>query len=128
MIKDMENIFNIIAELGGSDERLGQNTSVFIKAPLLKDETRARAVPDVPELVRYSPKDYKQGMCFDSAGEYVRYDQAAEMLSAVRRQALEEAANLTGNFLMTNTGMSVVKIVELSANIRSLSDEPVKVD
>lgn len=41
-----------------------------------------RTVPDVPELVRYSPKDYKQGMCFDSDGEYVRYDKAVTMLVA----------------------------------------------
>jgi len=34
MNKDMENTFNLMAELGGSDERLGANTTPIINAPL----------------------------------------------------------------------------------------------
>ncbi len=40
MNKDMENTFNRMAELGGSDERLGRSTGPVINAPLLPKNTR----------------------------------------------------------------------------------------
>lgn len=43
MNKDMENTFNQMAELGGSDERLGTNTTPIINAPLLPMNTRPAA-------------------------------------------------------------------------------------
>ncbi|KAB2674876.1 hypothetical protein [Brucella tritici] len=47
MNKDMENTFNRMAELGGSDERLGNNTATVINAPLLpKDTCPAPAATD----------------------------------------------------------------------------------
>jgi hypothetical protein len=39
----MENTFNQMAELGGSDERLGTNTTPIINAPLLPMNTRPAA-------------------------------------------------------------------------------------
>ena len=43
MNKDMENTFNRMAELGGSDERLGTNTTPVINAPIIPKNTRRAA-------------------------------------------------------------------------------------
>lgn len=52
MNKDMENTFNQMAELGGSDERLGTNTTPIINAPLLPMNTRRAAPVDGLEAAK----------------------------------------------------------------------------
>ena len=53
MNKDMENTFNQMAELGGSDERLGTNTTPIVNAPLLPMNTSPAATVEGLETVRY---------------------------------------------------------------------------
>ena len=48
MNKDMENTFNRMAELGGSDERLDNNTAPIINAPILPKSTRPTPVDANP--------------------------------------------------------------------------------
>lgn len=49
-----------------------------------------RAAPDVPELVRYKPDSYDapsiSRMLKDEEGSYVRYDQAAAIISALKAE------------------------------------------
>lgn len=61
-----------------------------------------RAVPDVPELVRYTvrlDRSHYEGMVVTSAGAYVRYDQAAKIIAAKDeeierlKETLQEIAN-----------------------------------
>ncbi|PRA84807.1 hypothetical protein CQ054_14410 [Ochrobactrum sp. MYb29] len=51
----MENVFNRMAELGGSEERLGTNTTPVINAPLLPNNTRPAAPVEGLETVKSSP-------------------------------------------------------------------------
>jgi len=102
MNKDMENTFNQMAELGGSDERLGQNTAPVINAPLLPKDTRpAPAATDTglvtvawnctyPSYGHFTLKEHeaKQAIEEGAAVKALCYcSQAVELLAAERAES-----------------------------------------
>lgn len=93
MNKDMENTFNQMAELGGSDERLGTNTTPIINAPILPKNTRPAA--PVEGLERYDISMFGNGAVEMGGGEYVRYDQAVAIIAAKDVALTKEEADHT---------------------------------
>ena len=89
MNKDMENTFNQMAELCGSDERLGTNTTPFINAPLLPKNTRPAPAATDTGLVRYDLSMFGNGIVEMGGGAYVRADQAEKLLAAERAESDE---------------------------------------
>ena len=91
MNKDMENTFNLMAELGGSEERLGNNTGPVINAPLIERKTRPTPVAPVsPDATGKCGELYSYEYGFpsmhkvDRGGDWCQRAQAEELLAAER--------------------------------------------
>ena len=73
----------------------------------------------------YTPTDGERVMIEDAIEGFLSNFLSALEPAAARELAMEEAAQVAGNFLMLKTGLPVDKIVELEAALRALSSQPV---
>ena len=102
MNKDMENVFNRMAELGGSDERIGANTTPVINAPLLPKNTRpAEPVGGLETVARLGGIN---GVCLQyhidgERPEYVAMTYGEELIKRSQAEAIIAAlqSDVTGS-------------------------------
>jgi len=134
MNKDMENTFNRMAELGGSDERIGTNTALVINAPFLPKNTRpAPAATDmglvtVAKQWKVTAKNWSGfkpeiSEPFDER-ELVTRSQADELLAAEREAQqrlldIIEEANDDKEALEADNAAKDARIKELEAALDS---------
>jgi len=91
MNKDMENTFNRMAELGGSDERLGTNNTPVINAPLLPKNTRPAPAATDTGLVTVATVWPEGELVTRSQAEAIIRDLETKILEAAISDRLDDA-------------------------------------